>query len=139
MKTHCINGHELIEENIYFNNGRRRGCKLCRRNNVLRWEQQNPDKKKESARKTKARVLGREFGITSDEIFAIRSKPCEICGGSSDRHGKSETRVDHDHLTNVIRGSLCDQCNMGLGKFLDSEDLLLKAVEYLRRYKRATA
>lgn len=34
-KTHCVNGHELTPENIYFDkNGRRAGCKKCRSANT---------------------------------------------------------------------------------------------------------
>jgi hypothetical protein len=35
LKTHCVNGHELTPENIYYGkNGRRIGCKACRRANT---------------------------------------------------------------------------------------------------------
>lgn len=36
-KTHCKNGHELLGENLYLHyrdSNKRRGCKMCRKNNV---------------------------------------------------------------------------------------------------------
>lgn len=40
-------------------------------------------------------------------------------------------RVDHCHMTNAVRGLLCSNCNLGLGKFQDREEVLLNAVRYL--------
>lgn len=37
---------------------------------------------------------------------------CLICGSSSARLVR-----DHDHLTNKVRGTLCDQCNGRLGAY----------------------
>lgn len=55
---------------------------------------------------------------------------CEIC----DQLPKQRAlHADHCHLTGTFRGWLCSECNLGLGKFRDSSDLLISAVRYLRR------
>ena len=49
--------------------------------------------------------------------------------------------IDHDHKCcdsvktcgKCVRGILCNTCNAGLGYLKDSIDLLLQAVDYLRR------
>ena len=43
--------------------------------------------------------------------------------------------IDHNHKTNVVRGRLCNHCNRGLGHFLDKEDLLKSAINYLVKTK----
>lgn len=48
-------------------------------------------------------------------------------------------RVDHCHETNAVRGLLCSDCNLGLGKFKDSIPNLLNAVRYLRASATALA
>jgi hypothetical protein len=67
---------------------------------------------------------------------------CEICGKSETElpdvfgHGgkiKSKWRLDHCHRSGMFRGFLCDNCNIGLGKFMDSPDLMKNAIAYLSR------
>lgn len=52
---------------------------------------------------------------------------CEICGATE------KLVWDHDHARADVeyRGTLCSECNTGLGMFRDRPDLLLAAVEYL--------
>ena len=54
---------------------------------------------------------------------------CAICGKVTD------LMLDHDHKTEKIRGTLCNECNSGLGLFFDIPELLEKAAGYLRFYK----
>lgn len=43
-----------------------------------------------------------------------------------------ESTLDHCHETHVIRGFLCHNCNLGLGKFRDEIDSLERAIDYLK-------
>jgi hypothetical protein len=43
--------------------------------------------------------------------------------------------VDHDHQTGYVRSLLCHGCNTGIGLLKEKEEILLKAIEYLRKFK----
>jgi hypothetical protein len=58
---------------------------------------------------------------------------CKIC--SIGLHRKN-ARLDHDYRTNMVRGALCICCNIGLGQFKDSVELLSKAIDYLTPFLR---
>ena len=63
---------------------------------------------------------------------------CAICGIHQSMV-KRAFAVDHDHSCCVgkkscgkcIRGLLCFECNIGLGKFKDNSNILKNALEYL--------
>lgn len=82
--------------------------------------------------------LARKYGISEkqyDQLLREQRGKCRICG-SKDPRGQSKSpyfQVDHDHKTGVVRGLLCAPCNVGLGSFGDSPELLRKAIEYLMR------
>lgn len=83
--------------------------------------------------------LKKRFGFTLVEYQVLLTKQkggCAICGGNKLYGDKKYLAVDHDHNTGVIRGLLCDPCNLGLGKFGDSLALIQKAIVYLKRQRR---
>lgn len=73
---------------------------------------------------------GRLYGLPADQLHGLLASGggCAICG-RTDR----KLHIDHCHTTGRVRGLLCSGCNTALGKFRDSERILLSAVEYLRR------
>lgn len=105
-----------------------------------KWALENTEKVKEKARQwylknklpsfdaRKNVLLIKRYGISLDTYNSLVVKQnscCAICG---------ETRklyVDHNHITNKVRGLLCRECNVGLGYFKDNKSILLEAVEYL--------
>jgi Recombination endonuclease VII len=77
----------------------------------------------------------RTYGLTMDQFTGMlesQKSVCAICQSTSDRKVIFPV-VDHCHATGRVRGLLCANCNHGLGKFKDSPDLLMRAVEYLIR------
>jgi predicted nucleic acid-binding Zn ribbon protein len=75
----------------------------------------------------------RLYGITQPEFDArlvAQGGRCAICG-SAEPGGKGGFALDHDHATDRVRGLLCTNCNMGLGRFRDDPALLRAAADYL--------
>lgn len=81
-----------------------------------------------------------KYGITReqyDEILSGQDGRCPIC--KTDDPGGKGWCVDHDHSCcaggsscgKCVRGILCNRCNMGLGYFQDSVDVLSSAIRYL--------
>jgi hypothetical protein len=89
----------------------------------------------EHYRKRKKRSdLRKTFGINADQYNTMleeQGHACAICG-EKDICNRG-LAVDHCHTTNRVRGLLCTNCNMALGKFQDNTDYLKKAIEYLER------
>lgn len=61
---------------------------------------------------------------------------CAICGkteSTSQGKAKKNTRLsfDHCHKSGLVRGLLCNRCNIGLGYFDDEKEQLKLALEYL--------
>ncbi|MEU7890254.1 endonuclease VII domain-containing protein [Microbispora bryophytorum] len=70
-------------------------------------------------------------------MFVEQGGRCAICDQFLSDSQKRPA-IDHDHMTGVIRGLLCDPCNKGLGHFRDRLDVMRRAVEYLESAKNKT-
>lgn len=93
-------------------------------------------------RPTSNRRLKRLFGLTQDEYDHMEKEQdykCAICKQpetlkDNKQLGIRKLAVDHCHDTKEIRGLLCFNCNIGIGKFKDSIQELEKAILYLKKY-----
>lgn len=97
-----------------------------------------------------AKTLKRQYGLSVaqyEALFAEQKGRCKICRRSLTSQiteTRAESRrfvahVDHCHSTNAVRGLLCFDCNVGLGKFQDDETVLLAAARYLAQANRGNA
>jgi len=64
--------------------------------------------------------------VQYEKMLQQQNNTCAIC-----KSIMQKPCVDHCHATNKIRGILCNDCNLGLGKFKDNVDSLRSAIEYL--------
>ena len=81
--------------------------------------------------------LRETFGISIEdyeEMFDSQHGRCAICGKHRNEF-KRALAVDHKHDTGEVRGLLCFNCNTGLGKFVDDESNLRRALGYLRKFQ----
>ena len=90
--------------------------------------------KEHTDRRRKRSNLKKDFGINADQYDAMLKEQdyvCAIC--KKPDICARDLAVDHCHTTKKVRGLLCTNCNMALGKFQDNLQNLLNAVEYLKR------
>lgn len=135
------------------------GCDECGKKYHIAWIARNPEVNRENGRKFRERrpvetraisvrtALKTRYGLTEqtyEAMFTAQRGCCAVCGteivsrldtGRPFRKHASTNdiaHVDHDHATNKVRGLLCFDCNVLLGKAKDDEQILLSAVRYLR-------
>ena len=73
----------------------------------------------------------RLYGLKYGAVLAMlenQNHACPIC-----RIALTErtAHVDHDHLTDSVRGLLCKRCNLGIGHFDDDPERFIAAAKYL--------
>jgi len=109
-------------------------CRRCHRQNCdkqkirdagKRWRDKNPGYE-----------LKKRYGISAEEyqkLFALQKGCCAICGKKPSGVRKKRLSVDHNHVTDIVRGLLCGLCNAWLGRICDKIEIVLFVVTYLRR------
>jgi hypothetical protein len=132
-------------------------CKQCCGGCNRAWREANPDRVREhnqrrgtqwtpearakyaiTEREKHDSYLWRHYGITLkqyEKMLADQGGVCAICKQECNRQNSKRLCVDHDHGTGVVRGLLCFQCNVGIGKFKESLDILRKAVRYMESHQ----
>lgn len=65
-----------------------------------------------------------------EQLLSQQHGKCAICY-CDEPSGAGQWHIDHCHETGKIRGLLCHHCNISLGGFKDSVDLLQNAINYL--------
>ena len=77
-----------------------------------------------------------KYGISPEQYYDLYQQQggkCKICGAEASE-GKYLC-IDHNKETGEVRGLLCRECNVGLGMFKDSPDVIKKALKYLKENK----
>ena len=90
---------------------------------------------------TAERNLKRLYGVTRDrktELFKLQGNKCKCCSTSDPSH-KHGWAVDHDHITESIRGVICHKCNTNIGRLGDHYDHVLSSVAKYGAYLSSTA
>lgn len=116
-------------------------CKRCHNEDLKAWQRANPEKRRlqymrSNRKNARDRHLKYTYGISENVYHQMSEKQgnlCAICREKELLH--PNLLVDHDHHTGSVRGLLCSDCNVGLGRFKDSPERLIKAVDYLVEHK----
>lgn len=113
-------------------------CKSCSHNNTKRHRLENPGSAYKASKKWIKRNpeqvednrLRYHYGIGLGEYKEILQKQTGTCAICKKTHHKM--CVDHCHITNKVRGILCDPCNKALGLFRDDPSLCEETTRYLK-------
>lgn len=131
----CIKGHV---DKRYTRSGI---CVACGKESKLKHKGKYRETEKKWFLNNKERLQidarKRMYGLTQEDYEKILNEQnycCAICNNKLDL-GRL-THVDHCHKTNKVRGVLCNVCNLGIGKFRDSCELLQNAINYLSKVVR---
>lgn len=100
------------------------------RDKMRRWREENPTKAL-AARLKRHNLTVEQY----HDLILGQDGKCAVCECPFGDGGRS-INIDHCHITNVVRGLLCKNCNTSLGKFKESPDLLRKAAEYLEKHNK---
>ncbi len=130
-------------------------CLICRKISRKNTMERHPDKDWNQCRKsfyirnTKLNISIKVHKNFYQEKFLLQNGKCAICNKpetmkAAQRKNIKEMfntekpkrlAVDHNHTTNKIRGLLCHKCNVALGSFQESIEILESAIEYLKKSK----
>jgi phosphopantetheinyl transferase (holo-ACP synthase) len=145
---------DCFYKNIRYKNGIKGTCKDCDKNtskhsmkkyrstekgyqnckiSINKTIAKDFEKHKWACKKSVYKALG--LHITKEEYdFKLKAQDnkCAICNKPPE--GKKSLSLDHCHTTLTIRGFLCTNCNLAIGKFKDDLELLNNAINYLRSY-----
>ena len=107
-------------------------CKECTKARV---------KKSWVPRQQSSYKLMAQYGLTIEDYETLLHKQkgvCAICkkeeSAKSNKGYIKSLAVDHCHSTGKVRGLLCQDCNLGIGKLKDNVDLVESALNYLKEH-----
>lgn len=126
MCSTCRTEKPLIEDYFYKNNTKRgfqRQCKPCHSNYMKNWSLENRERLRYQRVLSTYNLTREEY----DDLLLGQGDCCAIC-----QQELIDPCVDHDPLTDKVRGILCRQCNVGLGNFKDNIGNLEGAIHYLK-------
>jgi alpha-D-ribose 1-methylphosphonate 5-triphosphate diphosphatase PhnM len=117
-------------------------CVMCQRERLNKRQSAKAHKnyQREYQKTEKYRVYKRQkraadrfakYQLTHEQATTMLTEQhgrCAICETTLVKYA-----IDHDHTTGVVRGLLCNSCNLGIGLLRDNTTILKKAIEYLTK------
>lgn len=141
MKTKCIKCGKIIIKTCH----NKKYCDKCKKTikyyipenrekyrNIEAEKKYYKKNKKKIIRRSKKCQLMKNYSMTINDLNKLLIKQkylCKICKKNIENEKQC---VDHDHLTGIVRGILCHNCNIGLGNFKDDIYILKNAINYLK-------
>ncbi len=113
-----------------------------RKNNPEKYRKWAENSRKRQGQLRNTKEVCRRFDIPVEWYYEKLKKQnglCQICGKQETRKSRTEGKtcalvIDHCHRTGKLRDLLCHNCNVGIGVFNDSIDILRRAITYLETH-----
>jgi hypothetical protein len=128
VRSYRASNREKVNANLrrYY----KENADILKAKKKIRYEE-NPKRFQNGVRASR---LKSEYGLTIekyDMMVIQQAGRCAICAGPP-VHGKRLT-IDHCHISGIVRGLLCSNCNVALGLLQEKELIVERALKYLRR------
>ena len=124
-----------VEKDISaFYNGRKK-CKDCVNAAARRIRIDHPERYAKYRKQHNEYLKKSRYGVTQeqyDEMLVNQNNMCKLCGNKF--KSSKDTHIDHCHDTDIVRGLLCNSCNVALGQFDDNIQNMENAIKYLQKY-----
>ena len=140
MKRKCSTCQKVKDTSAFHRNkggpdksGFDNECKECRKKRIRPKEARHAEYMRRQ-RVQKNYDLKKHYGITLDdynELLAKQDSLCAICGKHASESNKG-LHVDHCHERKIVRGLLCNSCNLAIGQLKHNVTILNKAIAYLQ-------
>lgn len=88
---------------------------------------------------TRICIVARSYGITYHQykdLLRSQHGSCAICQTDLGTLAPKSVHIDHDHVTDDVRGILCSRCNQALGLFKDSPQIMRRAAAYIEDHEK---
>lgn len=137
LKRRCKRGHESKHKRVVGSNNLV-VCSECQRLTARKTykRRKTSTSTKQWKKYNKDRTMQVLYGLRLSDyenLFHAQNGRCAICNLPGTTEGfATALRVDHDHKTGIIRGLLCNHCNLALGHLRDDTNLLESAIKYLQ-------
>jgi len=130
----CQRGHRMEDTRKFHPNGDTYCC-TCKLIRYKKSRKAYPEIHAEYQRKSNRKRL---YGLSDFDYNLLLETQKGLCGICKvpERELAKRLHVDHDPVTNIVRGLLCHGCNTGLGLLREDVDILIYAVEYLKKSKK---
>lgn len=102
-----------------------------RSENLKRWNRENHEAKREYGRRAHYRI---RYGIEYEIVLAMLEEQSSRCAICETGITQDTLYVDHCHETSIVRGLLCNRCNISLAP-LEKAEWLTKAQAYLESHR----
>lgn len=118
-------------------------CRTCAR----QWHHERPEyvKKKNMEFKAKNPTYSRDrarivnYGVSPEQIDALRLAQSARCAGCMRPLAGLKECLDHCHATGLVRGLLCNDCNVSLGRLREEPETLRRLASYVERNTKSEA